>query len=143
MASDVTFCLAILYGFAPWNRVTLCSVVLWLLLRLRCCQAILMDGYRLTLGPEVPGSIPTLANWFSLRRVNQPALLCVNNSLEMLIESRPHHSLPPVSAGGRGPLICKNYLVVALGEETAAQAVIGFMVWCQGSSWLYRLVSRQ
>ena len=39
---------------------------------------------------------------------------------------------------------CKNvYLVLALGEKTAVQTVVGSIVWCRGSSRLYRLVPRQ
>ena len=42
------------------------------------------------------------------------------------------------------PLNCENeHLVLAITDETAAQAVVGAPVWCRGSSRLYRLVSRQ
>ena len=48
------------------------------------------------------------------------------SSLRMLIRSSSHNCSPI----RRAPLECKNeYLVLVLGEETEAQAVVGSIVW--------------
>ena len=72
-----------------------------------------------------PGSKLAWANWFFPQARK---LLDTARWTSLLRGSSPHHCSPI----GRAPvsLNCKNeYLVLALGEETAVQAVVGSIVW--------------
>ena len=83
----------------------------------------------LTLEPEVPGLNLSLAFVLGIE-INRHCY-GMRVSMKMLIEPRPHHCSPIVSARSQSTQnkYKNEHLVFALEKETASQAVVGFIVW--------------